>query len=309
MIDHLFYHLNTAPFLHNRFIQRLGISNLFPGFINRVTGAFRTGTFTSGGTTFGSGLYGDLSTCVAAILFDHESRSPVLDSSLSHGSIREPLIRFIAFMMNMGFEQAFLQTFGLQDVSLVLGQVFTLPPNHRFRCFFKSVLKISTKTAPMMGHMMTIPGTNKLDTLLYIRTSMFGRFAPFSLDSLAKTLHLPRVKGSTHNVQFQLEWFINCSQNAQQMIEYNVMLYNTGAMATSCVCYHALQMNCMYNWTRCNWKPSKFKGGEILFDRPIAASNVLLSCTLGTVVEQEAKPAGQLMPGRDHVHPRSTATT
>lgn len=239
MIDHLFYHLNTAPFLHNRFIQRLGISNPFPGFINRVTGAFRTGTFTSGGTTFGSGLYGDLSTCVAAILFDHESRSPVLDSSLSHGSIDEPLIRFIAFMMNMGFEQAFLQTFGLQDVSLVLGQVFTLPPNHRFRCFFKSVLKISTKTAPMMGHMMTIPGTNKLDTLLYIRTSMFGR----------------------------------------------------------------------YNWTRCNWKPSKFKGGEILFDRPIAASNVLLSCTLGTVVEQEAKPAGQLMPGRDHLHPRSTATT
>jgi len=44
----------------------------------------------------------------------------------------------------------------------------------------------------------------------------------------------------------------------------DVLLYNTGAMATSCVCFHALESKYVYNWTRCDWKPQDFKGGERL---------------------------------------------
>jgi len=32
----------------------------------------------------------------------------------------------------------------------------------------------------------------------------------------------------------------------------------------------------VYNWTRCDWKPQDFKGGEILFSHPLIANNVIV---------------------------------
>jgi DNA polymerase elongation subunit (family B) len=54
----------------------------------------------------------------------------------------------------------------------------------------------------------------------------------------------------------------------------DVMLYNTGAMATSCVCFNTMNRGYVYNWTNCDWKPKEFKGGEMLFGRPLVANNV-----------------------------------
>jgi len=144
---------------------------------------------------------------------------------------------------------------------------FALPKNYPYIKFFRGMSKSYTNTAPSMGLMMNIQGINNLDTLLYIRTSTFGTFAQFSLDSLAKELKLPMLKGSTKI--YYLRWNglavhgLPCDLRAMQearpdksnsgsmlrsraLIE-DVLLYNTGAMATSCVCFHALESQYMYN--------------------------------------------------------------
>ena len=104
LLDHLFFHDNTAPFISHRLIQRLGASNPSPGYIERVATAFTTGLATSDGIQFGSGRYGCLKATVAAIFLDRELRSTVLDADPSAGSLREPLVRFVHFMRSMEFK-------------------------------------------------------------------------------------------------------------------------------------------------------------------------------------------------------------
>ena len=104
LLDHLFFHSNTAPFISHRLIQRLGTSNPSPGYIERVATAFTTGSATFDGIQFGSKQYGCLKATVAAILLDRELRSVVLDADPSAGALREPLVRLVHFMRSMEFK-------------------------------------------------------------------------------------------------------------------------------------------------------------------------------------------------------------
>ena len=101
-IDHYFYHENLAPFLALRFIQRFGISNPSPGFVERVATAFKTGKCD---WLPNNGKYGDLGITVAAIVLDRESRNVLLDSDPSFGGLREPLLKVMALMRNFNFNQ------------------------------------------------------------------------------------------------------------------------------------------------------------------------------------------------------------
>lgn len=105
VLDSLFYHPSHPPFMASRLIQRFGISNPSPGFIERVATAYATGSY---GTPprFGSGKYGDLGALAAAILLDDEARQVVLDSDPSHGHLREPLIKVTSFFRSMGVRWA-----------------------------------------------------------------------------------------------------------------------------------------------------------------------------------------------------------
>jgi cullin-associated NEDD8-dissociated protein 1 len=107
VLDQVMYHNNTAPFLSIRLIQRLGISNPSPRYVQSVSSAFISGSYTTVGfndsVSFGTGQYGDLSATIAAILLDRESRSAVLDADFSHGSIREPLVKVIATMRSLEY--------------------------------------------------------------------------------------------------------------------------------------------------------------------------------------------------------------
>lgn len=76
-------------------IQRFGISNPSPGFIERVATAYKTGSYDGG--RFGGGEYGDLGALVAAILLDSETREVVLDADPATGQVREPLVKVISF--------------------------------------------------------------------------------------------------------------------------------------------------------------------------------------------------------------------
>ena len=102
VIDSLFYHPSHAPFLAYRIIQRFGISNPSPSFIERVVSAYSTGLYQG----IGSGKYGDLGALVAAILLDDETRKVVLDADQSHGHIREPLVKVMHFFRSMGISFA-----------------------------------------------------------------------------------------------------------------------------------------------------------------------------------------------------------
>lgn len=56
VIDHFFHHPSHAPFLAIRIIQRFGISNPSPGYIERVATAYVDGSYNG----IGTGNYGDL---------------------------------------------------------------------------------------------------------------------------------------------------------------------------------------------------------------------------------------------------------
>jgi uncharacterized protein (DUF1800 family) len=86
-LDALVNHPNTGPFISRQLIQRLVTSNPSPGYVYRVAQVFANN---------GSGIRGDLTAVVRAILLDYEARSPAAAGSFSYGKLREPILRTTA---------------------------------------------------------------------------------------------------------------------------------------------------------------------------------------------------------------------
>jgi uncharacterized protein (DUF1800 family) len=83
-LDTLFNHQNTGPFLARGLIERLVNSNPSPGYIYRVAQVFANN---------GSGVRGDLSAVIKAILLDPEARSTTLLANAGYGKLKEPILR------------------------------------------------------------------------------------------------------------------------------------------------------------------------------------------------------------------------
>ncbi|MEX1048102.1 MAG: DUF1800 family protein [Akkermansiaceae bacterium] len=84
--NHLAAHPNTAPFICRRLIQRLVTANPSRGYLYRVSSAFTSSN-------------GNLGSVIRAILLDPEARSLQLaDASAGAGKVREPLLRYTAFL-------------------------------------------------------------------------------------------------------------------------------------------------------------------------------------------------------------------
>uniref|UniRef100_A0A7S2HM24 DUF1501 domain-containing protein n=1 Tax=Helicotheca tamesis TaxID=374047 RepID=A0A7S2HM24_9STRA len=103
VIDHFFYHPNTAPFISYRIIQRFAMSNPTPRYVGSVAEAFRSGTYSFGGKVFGSGKYGCLNATIAATLLDREARSVILEADPAFGGLKEPLLKVIGVMRSLEF--------------------------------------------------------------------------------------------------------------------------------------------------------------------------------------------------------------
>lgn len=84
LLDALFRHPNTGPFISRQLIQRLVTSNPSPGYLHRVAKVFADN---------GNGIRGDLGAVVTAILTDYEARSPEVAMNLGFGKVKEPLLR------------------------------------------------------------------------------------------------------------------------------------------------------------------------------------------------------------------------
>lgn len=102
-LDHYFYHDNTAPFLSYRLIQRLVMSNPSPKYTSIVSHALKTGTYSKNGIDFGTGNYGDMAATIAAIYLDDAARDVILDTDITSGTLKEPILKVIALMRSMEF--------------------------------------------------------------------------------------------------------------------------------------------------------------------------------------------------------------
>ena len=128
-----FYHPNMAPKISSYMIQKFGISNPSPRYVETVALAFKNGIYNySDGAkpviSFGTNTYGDMQSTIAAIILDREARSVVLDYDPSKGSLREPLIKVINFMRAMeyapldGFRYK-REQYGLDSMTGKIGQM------------------------------------------------------------------------------------------------------------------------------------------------------------------------------------------
>jgi uncharacterized protein (DUF1501 family) len=106
-INNIFKSESTAPFISKILIQRFGVSNPSPRYVEAVATAFFDGFYNwTDGTetyTFGNKDYGDLAATAAAILLDRESLSVVVDADPAGGSLREPWLKVIGFMKSMEY--------------------------------------------------------------------------------------------------------------------------------------------------------------------------------------------------------------
>ena len=82
VLDHFFYHPNTATFVTMKLIQRFGTSNPSHSYIRRVSRAFKEGRHVRNGVSFGTGDYGDLASTIAAIVLDEEVRNVLIDGEM-----------------------------------------------------------------------------------------------------------------------------------------------------------------------------------------------------------------------------------
>lgn len=84
VLDALFNHPNTGPFISSLLIQRLVTSNPSPGYVYRVAQVFAND---------GTGVRGNLAAVIKAILLDYEARSLTEIDNSGFGKLKEPLLR------------------------------------------------------------------------------------------------------------------------------------------------------------------------------------------------------------------------
>lgn len=91
VLDWVFNHPNTAPFVATRLIRALVASNPTPAYIERISTVFADN---------GSGVRGDLRAVVRAILADPEARNDA--PSATSGRLKDPIYHVVAFMRALG---------------------------------------------------------------------------------------------------------------------------------------------------------------------------------------------------------------
>ncbi|GAB4218065.1 MAG: DUF1800 family protein [Rhodoferax sp.] len=87
-LDTLFNHPNVGPFLGKQLIQRLVTSNPSPAYVARVARAFNNS----------QGVRGDMKAVLRAVLLDPEARDPARAAQADWGKLREPILRFSAWL-------------------------------------------------------------------------------------------------------------------------------------------------------------------------------------------------------------------
>jgi uncharacterized protein (DUF1800 family) len=91
VLDALFAHPNTGPFIGRQLIQRLVTSNPSPAYVGRVAAVFANN---------GAGVRGDMKALIRAVLTDVEAR--VVQIAPQAGKLVEPVLRFASWARAFG---------------------------------------------------------------------------------------------------------------------------------------------------------------------------------------------------------------
>ncbi|RYZ05919.1 MAG: DUF1800 domain-containing protein, partial [Alphaproteobacteria bacterium] len=121
-LDTLFNHPNTGPFIGEQLIKRLVTSNPSRAYVGRVAAAFANN---------GAGTRGDMKAVIKAVLLDQEARDSAKTSQPTWGKLREPLLRFGAWLRAFNASNSLnrLSLWGYTDPLNDLGQPTLRPPS------------------------------------------------------------------------------------------------------------------------------------------------------------------------------------
>jgi uncharacterized protein (DUF1800 family) len=114
-LDTMFNHPNVGPFIGRQLIQRFVTSNPSPAFVGRVAAAFNNN---------GQGVRGDMRAVLRTVLLDFEARDPNTSNQANWGKLREPMVRFGAWMRAFDARAAngYYRIWNLEDNVSSLGQ-------------------------------------------------------------------------------------------------------------------------------------------------------------------------------------------
>lgn len=90
VVDTMFNHPNTAPYICRRLIQQLTVANPTPAYVGRVAAVFANN---------GSGVRGDLKAVIRAIYLDSEARG----ASQLPGKVKEPVLLATSLARAIGY--------------------------------------------------------------------------------------------------------------------------------------------------------------------------------------------------------------
>lgn len=95
VVDAIMAHQNVWPWVSIRFIKHFVTSNPSKEYVHRVATAFKNGTYTNSGITFGTGVKGDMKALIAAVLLDDEARQLTNPQTATEfGKLREPILYY-----------------------------------------------------------------------------------------------------------------------------------------------------------------------------------------------------------------------
>jgi uncharacterized protein (DUF1800 family) len=94
VIDSVFNHPNTGPFVCRQLIQHLVTGNPSPAYVGRVSAVFADD---------GAGVRGDMKAVIAAILNDPEARAADTNPAEDGGHLREPILYFTGILRALQF--------------------------------------------------------------------------------------------------------------------------------------------------------------------------------------------------------------
>lgn len=121
-LDTLFNHANVGPFFGEQMIKRMVTSNPSRAYVGRVAAAFANN---------GAGVRGDMTAVLKAVLLDPEARDAAKTQEASWGKLREPILRFSAWLRAFNATNALgrLSLWGYTDPMNTMGQPVLRAPS------------------------------------------------------------------------------------------------------------------------------------------------------------------------------------
>jgi uncharacterized protein (DUF1800 family) len=166
-LDAIFNHPNVPPFISHLMIQRLVTSNPSPAYIQRISRVFEDN---------GSGVRGDLTAVVRAILLDPEARLGDTTPSANDGFLQEPFLWQVSTMSILNDSGSDDQIY---NIASGIGEPLWYAPT--VFGFFSPSYNIpgTSIVSPEFGLLNNISVIQKTDLLWDIITRQIGGFTNF----------------------------------------------------------------------------------------------------------------------------------